>query len=151
MVASMPKGASGLAVAGVVALIAISAACTSASPAPTVSEPPTVTVTNVRILTPTPAPSPPPASTPGQPLGDVSRGQVIYAQQCAACHGSAGEGGIGPALNTDEFAQEFADDAALTAVVRTGRGVMPAYGSNRLTDQAMADLIAYMRSLAKSP
>src|SRR5690349_18321783 len=31
--------------------------------------------------------------------GDPTKGETIYGQNCATCHGSGLEGGIGPALN----------------------------------------------------
>jgi hypothetical protein len=43
--------------------------------------------------------------------GDTQQGAQIYASQCASCHGVAGEGGVGPAL--DHESKSLADLAAL--------------------------------------
>lgn len=136
-----------IAAAGVALLVALSVGCTLASPTPTESHPSAVTVTNLRIPTPLPSPTPSPSPTPGQLSGDASRGQTIFATQCAACHGQGGAGGFAPALNTTEFQQKFSQDAALRTILRQGSGAMPAYGVNRLSDHELADLIAYVRSL----
>ncbi len=34
------------------------------------------------------------------PAGEASRGQALYAANCASCHGAKGEGGSGPGLNS---------------------------------------------------
>lgn len=133
---------------GMAMLAVLGVACTLASPTPTEPNLPAITVSNLRIPTPPPSPTPSPSPTPGQLPGDAPRGQAIFAlQQCAACHGQGGAGGFAPALNTADFRQKFAQDAVLWTLLRQGSGAMPAYGVNRLTDQEMADLIAYVRSL----
>lgn len=47
----------------------------------------------------------------------------IYAQQCAACHGDNGEGGVGGALTESSL-----DVAERIAIITNGQGGMPAYG-----------------------
>src|SRR5215207_9884799 len=50
----------------------------------------------------------------------VKVGKDIFAQSCAACHGSGGGGGgRGPALNQGSF-KRGGDDAALFGVVKNG-------------------------------
>jgi cytochrome c len=46
------------------------------------------------------------------PTGDVSRGQALYAANCAACHGAQGEGASAPGLNADP--DNVADDPTWT-------------------------------------
>lgn len=48
--------------------------------------------------------------------------QVYRAQGCAACHGAAGEGGVGPALAGGEAIKTFPDEADHASWVRTGSG-----------------------------
>ncbi|MBF8267562.1 MAG: cytochrome c [Dehalococcoidia bacterium] len=132
-----------LAMAGMAVLVAVGVACTSSSPTPAASETPSMTITNVRVTTPTPAASP----TPGEYVGSVSQGEALYTRQCVACHGSGGEGGFAPALSTPDFQQRYADDATLITLMRTGRGGMPAYASNRLTENEVSDLVVFLRSL----
>jgi len=56
---------------------------------------------------------------------------------------------MAPALNTAKVAEKFATDAALAQFMRQGGGDMPSYDAGRVSDQELADLIAYMRSLRK--
>ena len=54
-------------------------------------------------------------------LGDQYRGQVVYSQTCAACHGATGEGGVGPKLQGNPISL-----AAAKAQIDGGGGTMPA-------------------------
>lgn len=72
-------------------------------------------------------------------------GAALYAQNCAACHQSNGQGypPTYPSLAKD--AMVTSDDAtALTIVVKKGSGVMPAYGP-RLSDEQLAAILTYIR------
>lgn len=72
-------------------------------------------------------------------------GKTVFAQSCARCHGYRGEplrGGT-PALTPAKIAGQ--GDQVLALLVRSGKGDMPAFGA--LTDQQVADLIAYLRSI----
>lgn len=42
----------------------------------------------------------------------VSQGEAIWGLNCAACHGVNGEGGIGPALNSQQFLQAATNEQA---------------------------------------
>ncbi len=116
-------------------------------------------------------------SNPGEPgaavnlPGDAFSGQVIFGSNCASCHGEAGVGGIPnpgstdgtvPALNPidplmkDLDLQVFAANIDLFiqhGSIPRGPGplrTMPAWGDrNALTQQHIADLIAYIISLNK--
>ncbi len=48
--------------------------------------------------------------------------QVYRAQGCSACHGSGGEGGVGPALAGGEAALTFPEEADHASWIRTGSG-----------------------------
>ncbi|NIM49010.1 MAG: c-type cytochrome [Gemmatimonadales bacterium] len=86
----------------------------------------------------------------------VPSGAEIYAKECVACHGKAGEGD-GPAavalnprptdLTKAEFQQGRTDDQ-LTEVIAKGRKTMPGYGK-RLTPEEIAALVAYIRELGE--
>jgi cytochrome c oxidase cbb3-type subunit 2 len=56
----------------------------------------------------------------------MQAGQALYAQNCAACHGARGEGGIGPELEPESYA-----DAALFEMIYSGLtdGGMPAFAA----------------------
>src|SRR6476646_8704099 len=77
------------------------------------------------------------ADTSRNPLGTdpaaAAAGRATYDQTCASCHGPAGRGDRGPALDTGAFARG-GDDGALFHTIRTGvpGSQMPAFP--RLTD-----------------
>ena len=60
------------------------------------------------------------------------------------CHGSQGEGGVGPVL-AGQVVTRFPDAADQIAVVTNGRGGMPAFG-NDLTDEEIAQVVEYTRT-----
>jgi len=77
----------------------------------------------------------------------VKAGKDIFAQSCAACHGSGGGGGggRGPALNQGSF-KRGGDDAALFGVVKNGIPGTPMPGLGLSTDDTWR-VVAYLRSL----
>ncbi|TAK36860.1 MAG: cytochrome c [Chloroflexota bacterium] len=81
------------------------------------------------------AAAPSPAGAPS--AGSAAAGQTAFAANCGACHPNGGAG-VGPAakgvpVNT------------ITQVVRQGRGAMPAFPASRLSDQQLADIVAYLK------
>lgn len=46
----------------------------------------------------------------------AAQGEQIYSINCAACHGLNGEGGIGPALNSQQFLQATSDEQTRTLI-----------------------------------
>jgi mono/diheme cytochrome c family protein len=73
-------------------------------------------------------------------IADPARGESVFAENCAGCHGAAAEGGVGPAL-----AGTGLDAAMVAAVVQQGRGVMPA---GIVSGQEQADVVAYVVSIS---
>ena len=74
-------------------------------------------------------------------LGDVYRGETVFQQNCAGCHGNGGEGGgVGPKL-----AGAPLTPAAVETQIDAGGGVMPA---GLVKGGAEADVIAYVASIA---
>lgn len=92
----------------------------------------------------------PQAVVAAQGTGDAAAGQAVFQASCNACHPGA-KAGIGPALYGTAFTDRYPDAAAITAVVRSGRGGMPAFATDRLKDQDLADVVAYLGSLPASP
>src|SRR2546421_13031991 len=99
--------------------------------------------------------SPSPASTASGATtlpGDPAKGQTLFSQNCATCHGASLEGGIGPALNPIEKLPGVAnplDPAYLIGIITNGKTengrIMPAKGGNpSLTEQDVKDLAAYI-------
>lgn len=84
----------------------------------------------------------------------LARGQVVYERQCSVCHGVAGDGAgtvVGPgrfppATAVRDPATAARSDGYLYAVIRVGRGLMPAYGE-RVSHQDRWAIVHYMRQL----
>jgi mono/diheme cytochrome c family protein len=90
-----------------------------------------------------PPPPPPPAAggeTVPAATGDAARGEALYQDNCSSCHGSSGEGGIGPALAGSGLA-----GAQVRAMIDSGGGTMPA---GLVSGQDEDDVVAYVESIA---
>ncbi|MGH9282346.1 MAG: c-type cytochrome, partial [Acidimicrobiales bacterium] len=103
--------------------------------------------------------------SPGEALTGAALGAQVYrAQGCSACHGSSGEGGVGPALAGGEAALTFPDEADHVSWIKTGSasfrgqpygspdrpggprtatGGMPAFSS--LSDEEVEAVVLYER------
>ena len=99
--------------------------------------------------------------TPSGPVGDAARGGQRFAGTCVSCHGPDAKGiaGLGKDLTTSEFVKSKSD-SELVAFIQAGRpasdalnttGVdMPPKGGNpALTEQDLADVVAYLRTMQK--
>jgi len=102
------------------------------------------------------SPSPSPTGAGALP-GDPAKGATLYAQNCATCHGTSLEGGIGAVLNPLDKLTGVAnplDPNTLIDIITNGRTpqagdpkqiAMPPKGGNAaLTDQDVKDLAAYI-------
>lgn len=83
-------------------------------------------------------------------LASETAGGRLYADNCAACHGTDGEGNLGPALNSRGLLQLAADEA-LFSLIRTGvpGTAMPAWGQafgGLFTDEQAMQLVAFIRA-----
>jgi alcohol dehydrogenase (cytochrome c) len=71
----------------------------------------------------------------------------LYDQTCQSCHGPAGQGDRGPALNQTNFARGSSDGDLFRAIRAGAPGTqMPAFA--QLTDTQTWQLVSYVRSLA---
>jgi mono/diheme cytochrome c family protein len=75
--------------------------------------------------------------------GDVLRGQEVWRRACASCHPDTA-GGARVLLRDLSAAQ-------LAEVVRKGNGTMPFFQVDRLPAPHVADVVAYLDSLRRSP
>ncbi|NNM88048.1 MAG: cytochrome c [Phycisphaerae bacterium] len=101
------------------------------------------------------------------PPGAATRGQALFAANCARCHGIQGEGlskefpikNVGPDLQTDNFLK-VRTNAQLVAFIERGRPsnnpkdkrkiAMPPKGGNlALTHQDIVDIVIYLRQVQK--
>jgi ubiquinol-cytochrome c reductase cytochrome c subunit len=74
------------------------------------------------------------------------RGAVVYAANCATCHGGSGQGGVGPALRNESTKK---DAAAVAAFVRNppAAGLMPKLSPGMLSDSDVTAVAAYVETL----
>ncbi len=89
--------------------------------------------------------------------GDATRGAALFAVSCAGCHGDRGQGKNGPALGNPAFLAAAKDSYLATTILR-GRGdsAMPRFdrpgtGHRALAAGEVADVVAFIRSLAPPP
>jgi mono/diheme cytochrome c family protein len=75
------------------------------------------------------------------PQGDAARGATEFTA-CVNCHGRQGEGGFGPDLAGRDLSWP-----AFRKAVRQPWGLMPMFREQLKSDQALADIRVYLRSL----
>lgn len=79
------------------------------------------------------------------------RGDALYKEQCASCHGDMLEGsGPMPPLVGPDFAKNWEGKTVWELFEKTHTS-MPATAPGTLTEQQTADVLAYMLSVAKYP
>jgi mono/diheme cytochrome c family protein len=80
---------------------------------------------------------------------------ALWGMRCASCHGASGQGdGAGrppgaalPDMTQAAYQSSRSDDQ-LHAVIKNGRGMMPAFG-DQLSDVGITALVEHVRSLAR--
>lgn len=84
--------------------------------------------------------------------GDASAGKLLFARNCALCHGDNGEGKEGPALNNPVLLHA-ATDTYLTETIRVGRRntTMGGFGEGSTVRQALTpaeieSIVAFIRT-----
>jgi|GEM_PF-3519002 mono/diheme cytochrome c family protein len=83
------------------------------------------------------------AVRPSARADDPPPGQVVYDRVCKVCHGPEGQGNAGPALVPFEMEVD-----ELLAKVREGGGEMPPISANRVSDDEVKQIAAYLTSLS---
>lgn len=105
---------------------------------------------------------PPPAVAPegqgeGAEEGDpnVRAAAALWGMRCATCHGNEGRGdgtGRPPGAAMPDLTQaayhSSRSDEQIHAVIKNGRGMMPAFG-DQLSDLGIDALVKHVRSLAR--
>ena len=97
-----------------------------------------------------------PSLEPSKPVNELTaqeaRGRGVYQQLCASCHYANQPGDLhGPSL-FGMYRKKYlpsgapANDERVTPVILRGRNMMPGYANN-LSDQQLADLLAYLHTL----
>ncbi|WP_434114665.1 c-type cytochrome [Paraburkholderia caffeinilytica] len=85
-----------------------------------------------------------PGSSISSSASTGAHGASIYTANCAACHGLAGEGGVGPALIGISGRYQTAD---IEARIRQPSGIMPRLYPKPLNAQDVQDVARYVASL----
>jgi mono/diheme cytochrome c family protein len=80
----------------------------------------------------------------------AEEGENLWEFNCASCHGLAGEGAVGPALNSTQFLQSATDEQGRTLIaVGVPGSQMSAYSldyGGPLTSEQIRAVMAYIRS-----
>ncbi|HEX9416825.1 MAG TPA: c-type cytochrome [Gaiellaceae bacterium] len=77
-------------------------------------------------------------------LGDSYRGETLFSQNCASCHGKGGSGGIGPRL----IGLPITLSAAKAQIDVGSGGSMPA---GLVKGQQEKDVLAYLATILATP
>ena len=87
------------------------------------------------------------SSTPGpsDAHAHARHGHELFLQNgCYLCHGTVGQGGVGPAIGVDVL-----PFVAISNYVRAPSGDMPPFSTRVLSDADLQDIYAYLISLPK--
>jgi mono/diheme cytochrome c family protein len=78
---------------------------------------------------------------------DAARGKNLFVGYgCYECHGRAAQGGVGPRLGPDPLPLAF-----IEKYVRHPTASMPPYTEKTVSDQDLASIYAYLKSLPEPP
>ena len=89
-------------------------------------------------------------ATPAAPAGNARTGQSLYMKiGCYQCHGNQGQGGTTAGVRIAPA--PMLAFRALSTYVRAPRGEMPPYTAKVVSDQDLADIYAYLASIAAPP
>lgn len=71
-------------------------------------------------------------------------GRRTYVNNCVACHGATGDGGIGNQINTREILELYPTIEDQIEIVTDGRNRMPSFGA-RLSEEEIDAVVRYSR------
>jgi putative membrane protein len=93
-----------------------------------------------------------PASVAAQEQSDPQRGEEVFEQDCAMCHGSDASGMMGMHPSLRGAIQRLSREG-VEVTIRNGRDVMPPMPAfeGRLSDEEISDVIAYLDTLPTGP
>ncbi|HET6276344.1 MAG TPA: c-type cytochrome [Candidatus Cybelea sp.] len=89
------------------------------------------------------SPQPPPSELPLIMPGNLRRGRELFAENCAQCHGAAGNGA---SVGADNVAPSLATATVFQVgeAIRAGPGVMPRFGPDVLSASDVDDIAHYV-------
>jgi len=79
----------------------------------------------------------------------ATRGEAVYKERCATCHGATLGGAQAPPLSGDDFIRVWS--GPLSDLFNKIQNTMPANDPGKLTRQQSADLVAYVLQVGKFP
>ena len=90
----------------------------------------------------------PAAQAQAAPAGNLQNGKTLYVKDgCYQCHGYSGQGGpAGARLSSNPISL-----TAFVQYVRQPRNQMPPYTDKVISDQELADIYAFIKSIPKPP
>jgi mono/diheme cytochrome c family protein len=75
-----------------------------------------------------------------------NHGQVLFGRYCDSCHPGAGAG-IGANLRTAQSHRQYSTEDSIIRLVRAGGFDMPAFPTQMVSDDDLAQIASYVRSL----
>ena len=85
--------------------------------------------------------------------GDPQSGWKVYSNACSVCHGPPNakikKVGVGPQLDRKKVSDVKKRKRQIATYVRKGGFVMPFFAEDRLSDQNLADIVAFFEKLIK--
>lgn len=81
----------------------------------------------------------------------ISAGQTLFDDNCQACHGADGTGGMGPSLVDEVYVNTRANtDVGMFEIIHSGAsGAMRSFSERGVTQDQILKIIAYVHSLKK--
>jgi ubiquinol-cytochrome c reductase cytochrome c subunit len=78
--------------------------------------------------------------------GNPDRGRLLFSENCAECHGIAGQG---DSVGSDNVAPSLmhATTYVVAEAIRGGPGIMPRFGRDVLSDQDVSDIARYVNAI----
>lgn len=88
------------------------------------------------------------ADVPEAPADDAQlvAGRLVYANNCAPCHGASGGGGVGAKLSGGKLVEQIPDPADQRLLVENGRNQMPGF-SEKLSAEEIDAVVRYTREI----
>ncbi|WP_416307901.1 c-type cytochrome [Neptunicella sp. SCSIO 80796] len=80
--------------------------------------------------------------------GDIQRGEVVYQQNCASCHGKNGEGVTAPALGNQSALAHNKDEFIRYAIEKGRQGTPMVAFEGKLSEADIDNVTAFIRSKA---
>jgi mono/diheme cytochrome c family protein len=80
------------------------------------------------------------------PKPEPQEGKAVFDRVCSICHGGEGRGDAGPGPSLVPLEKDFNE---VLGIVREGTGEMPPIPRERVSDEDVKQIFAYLKSLSK--